>query len=584
MAMRLSVITNTFNRRHVLERTLPSLLAQDLPPDNFEVVFVVDGSMDGTVELLRGWKTAFPVNVISQSNRGMEIARNVGLAAARGEILLFLDDDMVCTPGVLRQHLEAHRNAEPALVHGAIYIEPTSPHTLPRYSTEVYYQNYYRHLSTTGLQLPEDMYFISNSSLPRETLIACGGFDERAPGLGDLELGLRLWKMGIRFRYLPDAVAHELFVKSTHEFIDRQVKKWGRAHVYLCRKHPEFRPHSGLCSSAKTPAWKRALRRGIMRSPVSPVPLLTWPLRLAERLSRFLPIRKAGVRLLDATAKIKLLRTALREAGSWNAFQREFEVRLPVLLYHHIGPAPAGTLPGLTISPEHFERQMRWLVRRGYAGITASDWLRWLRDGTGLPAKPVLLTFDDAYADLDEYALPVLRRYGFSAVVYVVTEQLGGTNDWAGHGRGMLRLMTSEQIRYWATQGIEFGGHTRSHADLTKLGASDLAREVGGSADDLAGLLGSRTVSFAYPYGFYNEPVRSCVSGSFDLAFTTVEEVSTLRSDPFLLPRTMVHPSDTWMDLAFRVRLGWSPIQFLRSKLRPRTRIRQALARLRNPR
>jgi peptidoglycan/xylan/chitin deacetylase (PgdA/CDA1 family) len=156
--------------------------------------------------------------------------------------------------------------------------------------------------------------------------------------------------------------------------------------------------------------------------------------------------------------------------------------RLPVLLYHHIGPRPPGTFPNLTVSTQEFERQMRWLVHRGYVGIRPSDWLRWLREGTDLPEKAVLITFDDGYADLAEHALPVLRRHGFGAVVFIVTGQVGGTNVWdEAIGSAMHRLMTADQIRYWAAQGIEFGAHSRTHADLTTLTSDKLSDEIVGS-------------------------------------------------------------------------------------------------------
>ena len=141
-------------------------------------------------------------------------------------------------------------------------------------------------------------------------------------------------------------------------------------------------------------------------------------------------MQSAGLRLLEIGRRIEELRAALRETGSWKSFERQFMMRLGVLSYHHVGPQQPGTLLSLTVSPERFERQVRWLARHGYQGINPADWLRWRREGKGLPDKPVLFTFDDGYADLVDYALPVLRRYGFGAVVYVVTRQLGGTNAW----------------------------------------------------------------------------------------------------------------------------------------------------------
>src|ERR1700730_6891640 len=140
----------------------------------------------------------------------------------------------------------------------------------------------------------------------------------------------------------------------------------------------------------------------------------------------------------------------------------DFGTKLPVLLYHHVGPRRPGTFPQLTISSQTFERQVRWLARIGYGRIRPSYWLAWLLDRTGLPEKAVLITFDDGYADLTEYALPVLQHYGFGAGVFIVTGQVGGTNAW-DEGSAPHQLMTGDQIRYWATQGIEFCAHSRTH-------------------------------------------------------------------------------------------------------------------------
>src|SRR6266404_393094 len=279
--MKLSVVMNTFNRRHALEKTLPSLLAQDQRPEDFEVVFVVDGSTDGTAELLNSWKTPFAIKVIVQPTRGMEVARNVGVAAARGEIVLFLDDDIICSPGVIRQHTEAHGDDVAVVAHGPIYVAPESPKSLIRYGTEQWYKSYYGRLNpAVGLQIPKEIYLLANSSLSRKLLVESGGFDEQTPELGDIELGLRLAKMGIRFRFLPAAIAYELFVKASGEFIGNQVSKWGKAQIYLCRKHPEYRPYSRLAVSAKSPGWRRLAREIVARFPVSAATLLKPALRL----------------------------------------------------------------------------------------------------------------------------------------------------------------------------------------------------------------------------------------------------------------------------------------------------------------
>ena len=136
-------------------------------------------------------------------------------------------------------------------------------------------------------------------------------------------------------------------------------------------------------------------------------------------------------------------------------------VRLPVLMYHHIGPRHPQTHYELTIEPKQFARQVRWLVKNGYTGIRASDWLARKQHGTPLPKKPVLLTFDDTYADTFEYALPILAQYNFSATVFVVSAMVGQRDAWneSEVSKSVLKLATREQILAWSLRGMEMGGH-----------------------------------------------------------------------------------------------------------------------------
>jgi len=578
--IRLSVVIPTFNREQVLKRTLPALLAQDFPSDQFELIYVLDGSTDGTARMLRAVKPKCAVQVLEQPNQGPGAARNKGIQAARGDLILFLDDDLICPPSLFQLHSAAHTGLDCLVVHGPVYVSPESPRTLIRYTTEVQYEECYRHRDPTlGLPFPMMASSLVNSSMPRKMLLASGGFNEQIRSAEDMELGLRLWKTGTKFRLLPAAVTHELFVKSSLAVAIQQTKVLAVGELYVCRKHAEYRPHSGLARIGLLTGWKRILMKMAVCSPFSPVPLLTLPIGMAERLSRFVPIRKTGIRMLEIAADTSLHRAALRETGSWRALQKEFGMRLPVLMYHHVGPLKPHTYRELTVSPRRFERQMRWLAGRGYVGIRPAEWVEWLRTGKGLPDKPVMVTFDDGYGDLAEYALPVLQRYGFGAVVFVVTGLVGGTNTWdEARGSNTHRLLTAEQIRYWATQGIEFGAHSRTHADLTTLSADELAKEVVGSRNELAEILGAPVTSFAYPYGAYNQAVNTCVQGAYSLTFRADEitaGINYLWTDPYGLQRTMVHPQDGVTDLECRLRWGHNPILEMQNRLRLRSRLRR---------
>ena len=125
-----------------------------------------------------------------------------------------------------------------------------------------------------------------------------------------------------------------------------------------------------------------------------------------------------------------------------------------MLVYHHIGNRLPGCNWALTVSPQRFEAHLRWLSKNGYRGIHPSDWMQW-RAGEGeLPTKPVMITFDDGYADSSTYAFPLLCRYGFPATQFVVTDYVGGVNEWdLARFPTPRRLMSAEQIRRWQEPG-----------------------------------------------------------------------------------------------------------------------------------
>jgi peptidoglycan/xylan/chitin deacetylase (PgdA/CDA1 family) len=100
---------------------------------------------------------------------------------------------------------------------------------------------------------------------------------------------------------------------------------------------------------------------------------------------------------------------------------------VPVLLYHNVGPPRERRFPDLTVTPGQFERQMLWLKRNGFQTITAGDFAGWYTGAAKLPRKPILITFDDAYSEMAQNALPILERLNMTATVFVPTA--GPTNS-----------------------------------------------------------------------------------------------------------------------------------------------------------
>jgi peptidoglycan/xylan/chitin deacetylase (PgdA/CDA1 family)/GT2 family glycosyltransferase len=539
--MKASIIVTARRGGAALDRTVAAALAQDVR-DDFEVLAVA-GAKAAEVR-----RSDARLLVIAARGSGRAAARNAALEASRGEYVLWLEAGDVVGPDLLSRHLAAHAAAEGGVVRGPVLpLESSEPASAPPRG------------AGGGL---------SNASARRAAFVGGGGFDEKAPAGEDAELELRLRKAGVAFRGAPDAVARATAPESLEdERGDARLR--GRADVYLSRKHPEHRARCGLARLAAGGALRRGLRRCAASAPLACGPALDLPRRLCGGPRGPAFARRLGARLSALGRRAAYLRGAREEAGSWAALREEFARTLHALVYHHVGPARSAADASLTVSTEDFARQIRGLARRGYVGIAPSAWLAWRREGRPLPPKPILVTFDDGYADTAANALPVLKRFGFSAGLFIVTGELGGTNSWdAGKGMPVHRLLTAEQIRAWAAQGFEFGAHTRRHRDLTRLDAAELRDEISGSAADLAGILGAPPLSFAYSFGRYDEAARASAAETFALAFTIEGGLNTLETDPFLMKRAGVKPGRPGADFWIRARLGRNPLSGFAALLR----------------
>jgi GT2 family glycosyltransferase len=556
--MKLSVVIPTFNRRELLLQTLPTVLDQTFPASEYEVIVVVDGSTDGTASALRHINSPVRIVVIEQDNRGQAAANNTGLRVATGELVLLLDDDLFCERSLIAEHVAAHTGRD-YLVFGPVLVAPQSPETLATKWLRSITGAWLSRLERDGVRWPDDAIMMANSSIRRDTLVAMGGFDESFfRALEDVELGRRLWKAGLLFRYCPAAVTRQLYLKTTDDVVLHDAPMYGTNDVLLCRTHPEYRMHSVFAGFTSGTWLKRKIRELSVRLPLPIDPLL----KLAERSARI--SSGLGMRIFNARQRLSMYRSLVRASGGWKRFERDSAKALPVLLYPRIGPVRPGEARSLTVEPIRFKKQMDWLRRNGYTAIRTSDWLGYCIDGNPLPERPVMLTFDAAYEDLAEYAFPVLKDNGFTATVFVVTGEVGGSDPRdQRYGSAVIRYMDADQIRHWARLGLEFGAHARTRTDLTKLSASGLDKEVAGSGSDLAEISGAVPLSFAYPLGNYNETVRSSVEKVFKLAFTCDEGLNMLGTGPHLLRRTMVQPGDTLPEFAMRVKFGFNPVEKL---------------------
>lgn len=229
---------------------------------------------------------------------------------------------------------------------------------------------------------------------------------------------------------------------------------------------------------------------------------------------------------------------------------------LPILVYHQIAAAPPKGSPfrSLYVAPEAFARQMAWLARLGYRGLSMTDLQPYLQgQKTG---KVVGITFDDGYLNNLTHALPALRRHGFSSTCYAVSGLLGRTNVWdEAAGIAQTPLMNEDQLRQWVGAGQEVGSHTRHHADLAAIDQDASRQEVSLGKSDLEALLQHPVRHFCYPYGRYRpEHAEMARSAGFATATTTQRSRCHAQTDMLQLPRVPVLRSTSlpvfWLKIA----------------------------------
>ncbi|MHB1281683.1 MAG: polysaccharide deacetylase family protein [Acidithiobacillus sp.] len=210
-------------------------------------------------------------------------------------------------------------------------------------------------------------------------------------------------------------------------------------------------------------------------------------------------------------------------------------------MYHNVAVAPKGVrLRGLYVSPRRFARQMALLQWLGYRGLSMSAALPYLRGER--EGKVAVITLDDGYRDNLECALPILRRYGFTATCYVVSAAIGADNHWDAQQLGTHKpLMNLNELHRWRDAGMEVGAHSRHHPRLPELGESELDDEVAGSRRELEEILTVPVTQFCYPYGAAGLREREAVRRAGFAAAVTVRRGRALPGgDLFDLPRVMV--------------------------------------------
>jgi peptidoglycan/xylan/chitin deacetylase (PgdA/CDA1 family)/GT2 family glycosyltransferase/predicted TPR repeat methyltransferase len=219
---------------------------------------------------------------------------------------------------------------------------------------------------------------------------------------------------------------------------------------------------------------------------------------------------------------------------------------LPILMYHSVAPGGAPDFARYRVTPAAFEEQLRYLHEAGFRSVTLDEWRAAREKWAPLPMRAVMLTFDDGFRDFAEHAWPLLRRYGFGALVFLVTDHVGRTNAWDAAYGDPAPLLDWETVRRLRADGVEFGAHTATHRFLTACTPAEVVDEAARARATLCRELGEPPTAFAYPHGAEDPAVQHLVGATGYVYGLSCRPGRSRMTDPLLaLSRIEVRGTDT---------------------------------------
>ena len=229
------------------------------------------------------------------------------------------------------------------------------------------------------------------------------------------------------------------------------------------------------------------------------------------------------------------------------------ERKIPVLLYHRV--LKRGDMKGrhkIYIYEDKFRRQMQFLKQAGYSVITFEDIYHNRVPADGSPK--IIITFDDGYEDNYKTAFPILKEFGFRAVIFLVTGMQ--RNEWGiVEGEPAIPMMDEQMLQEMQDYGFELGGHTFNHKALTNLEPGEVLKEIAGCKTDLEQRFHKPVLSFSYPFGAQNQEIKQMVAQSgFIYGIATNTGPDNLFSDLLQIRRNEIGPRTTLC--SFRKKAG----------------------------
>jgi len=237
--------------------------------------------------------------------------------------------------------------------------------------------------------------------------------------------------------------------------------------------------------------------------------------------------------------------------------------KISILMYHQVGEfAPMQAHRANYCDHRRFSRQMAFLRHAGFRVLDLEAALACLRGERPSPPRAVVLTFDDAYDNFVDYALPVLDRYGFPATVYAISGWLGRPAEWFAQepGRPVSGLMDAGRLREMRDAGMSVGSHTVNHVKLAEVSPEQQRDELASSKAALEDLLGQEIRHLCYPYGSFDmDAVRNAHATGYVSATTCLRGAATAEDHPLVLPRKAISFGDNLVGYGWKLLVKHAP-------------------------
>jgi GT2 family glycosyltransferase len=341
MKPEIAVIIPTRNRAERLSSTLGTLAWQTVPPDVFEVIVVADGCRDGTAARVRSTDLPFAVRVLEQPASGAASARNRGAELTGAPLLLFLDDDMEASPGLLDAHLETHRRNAGCVALGYFRYPRREENDVLANHVDVWWGDRFSSLCEGSHRFTFMDLVTGNVSLSADLFAEVGRFDERFVGRAgeDYELGVRLVKHGARFRFVREAACIHHDRPTRRRMVGRAYAE-GRGHVLVAGLHPETFPALPIREAADGGPWLRVMP-GVRCRP--------WTL---ARLSLVLSVPLEAMRRLKVRRVHRVLLGFARYCSYWKGVLDEMGSRQEIHRFAQDMPLRAPGVPAVDLDLE----------------------------------------------------------------------------------------------------------------------------------------------------------------------------------------------------------------------------------------